>query len=98
MTCPDATDGDEIVLVAGCSSGVVLRRTVSNSEERWTVVGKTFVCLSDRDAERYGAFVLARPRWKEPEATPLHRVNSPEYRALIRHHQMLEEWREFTIE
>ncbi|RDW84234.1 hypothetical protein BP6252_01824 [Coleophoma cylindrospora] len=57
MASPYAKPGDEVCLLAGCTTAAVLRKQTSDPGGTYTVVGKAYVCLSSRQGRQYMAFV-----------------------------------------
>lgn len=90
MADSDVQEGDQICFIAGCTKAVVLRPAGRGDEERHTVVGSSFVCLSRDHAKRYKTFLA-------PFTETDRAQKSEEYNVLMEKYKMYEEWQAFTL-
>lgn len=69
MASVDVQIGDKVCLIAGCTTAAaVLRERTAADQTAYTVVGKSKICLSNEDEDRYRAF--SRTAYPEPERQP----------------------------
>jgi hypothetical protein len=92
MAFSDAEVGDEICFLAGCTSAALLRKRRHNGETQYQVVGKTFVCLSREDKDKYQAFFTTPPERINDQA-----ADSREYNRLMKEYKQQHWWQEFLL-
>lgn len=89
MATADVEEGDRICFIAGCRKAIILRLQ-DNEDEKYSIVGSTFVCLSKEHTGRYKAFLTP--------FTKIDRVEKAEkYNSLLKTYSAYDEWREFIL-
>jgi hypothetical protein len=84
--------GDEICLLAGCTSATILRR-ISHTNTNYRVVGQAYVCLSAQDHKRLGVCLVGAGAVAGEDLD----AESVRYNAAITRYQSEPWWQEFIV-
>ncbi|KAK5626114.1 hypothetical protein RRF57_001829 [Xylaria bambusicola] len=96
MSCPYAKIGNNVCLLAGCSSAVVLRGrhgnhpNISSPQTTYEVVGIVSIHLSEKDDERWTPF-------PSPQKQPMVENGVSWYETKMHEYRQRSAWQEFIL-